>query len=271
MKKRPKDYLEEMPPAREIDWSGCPLLEKAFARVAEGKGGLDRPDGARYELAPPPKNKRNDEKAWEVAVKNARAQLEHQTLRVQNLELAAKFAPAAWRAHNAHLETNIARYATRASAPPREERRDAPPPTTFAESEPSATRAGKATLNARRASRRRRSVSVLPSLTRAHGGPASIPARFRLSATQPPHPLQVRAPPERDAGGDRGHQHEAQLAAELRGERAEKTGGGVVRRLGQVLRGGRRGEGARGEAGRHRERGRGRGSVVSRDVASFRS
>ena len=33
MKKRPKDYLEEMPPAREIDWSGCPLLEKAFARV----------------------------------------------------------------------------------------------------------------------------------------------------------------------------------------------------------------------------------------------
>ena len=90
MKKRPKDYLEEMPPAREIDWSGCPLLEKAFARVAEGKGGLDRPDGARYESAPPPKNKRNDEKAWEVAVKNARAQLEHQTLRVQNLELAAK-------------------------------------------------------------------------------------------------------------------------------------------------------------------------------------
>ena len=160
MKKRPKDYLEEMPPAREIDWSGCPLLEKAFARVAEGKGGLDRPDGARYELAPPPKNKRNDEKAWEVAVKNARAQLEHQTLRVQNLELAAKFAPAAWRAHNAHLEMNISRYATRASAPPREERRDAPPPTTFAESEPSATRAGKATLNARRASRRRRSVSA---------------------------------------------------------------------------------------------------------------
>ena len=39
MKKRPKDYLAEMAPAREIDWSGCPLLEKEFARVAEGKRG----------------------------------------------------------------------------------------------------------------------------------------------------------------------------------------------------------------------------------------
>lgn len=220
MKKRPKDYLEEMPPAREIDWSGCPLLEKAFARVAEGKGGLDRPDGARYELAPPPKNKRNDEKAWEVAVKNARAQLEHQTLRVQNLELAAKFAPAAWRAHNAHLETNIARYATRASAPPREERRDAPPDDLRRIRTLGDARGEGNPKRPPRVSPPPVRLGVLPSLTRAHGGPASIPARSRLSATQPPHPLQVRAPPERDAGGDRGHQHEAQLAAELRGERA---------------------------------------------------
>ena len=95
MSKRPKDYLAEMAPAREIDWSRCPLLEKEFKRVAEGKGSMPPPDEARYELDPPPLNKRDDENAWEVAVKNARAQLEHQALRIQNLELAAKFG--AWK------------------------------------------------------------------------------------------------------------------------------------------------------------------------------
>ena len=37
----------------------------------------------------------------------AKAQLEHQALRIQNLELAAKFSPNAWRAHNASLDAAI--------------------------------------------------------------------------------------------------------------------------------------------------------------------
>ena len=65
------------------------------------------PDEARYELDPPPLNKRNDENAWEVAVKNARAQLEHQALRIQNLELAAKFGTNAWRHFNTSLEAAV--------------------------------------------------------------------------------------------------------------------------------------------------------------------
>jgi len=73
MKKRPKDYLAEMVPAREIDWRGCPLLRKEFERVEKGGGRMPPPDAARYELAPPPKSKRGDEDAWEAAVRNARA------------------------------------------------------------------------------------------------------------------------------------------------------------------------------------------------------
>jgi hypothetical protein len=111
MKKRPIDYLGAMGPAFEIDWGGCPLLQKEFERVQKGgAGGMPAPDTARYDLNPPPKSKRGDEDAWYAAVRNARSSLEHQTLRVQNLELAAKFAPNAWRAHNASLEAAITTY-----------------------------------------------------------------------------------------------------------------------------------------------------------------
>jgi pre-mRNA-splicing factor SPF27 len=116
MKKRPKDYLAEMVPAREIDWRGCPLLRKEFERVEKGGGRMPPPDATRYELAPPPKSKRGDEGAWESALRDARAHLEHQTTRAQNLELAVKFAPDAWRTHNASLEAAISAYETELAA-----------------------------------------------------------------------------------------------------------------------------------------------------------
>jgi hypothetical protein len=112
MTKRPKDYLAEMAPAKEIDWSKCPLLEPEFRRVEKGTGEkIAQPDNSRYNLDPPPKSKRDDPEAWEKANNNAKAQLEHQKLRIENLELMMKFAPNAWRAHNAMLEAAIKRYA----------------------------------------------------------------------------------------------------------------------------------------------------------------
>ena len=73
------------------------------------------PDSTRYSLPPPPKSKRDDPEAWEAAVKNAKAQLEHQTLRIQNLELMLKYGPNQWRAYNASLEAAIKRCARAAS------------------------------------------------------------------------------------------------------------------------------------------------------------
>jgi pre-mRNA-splicing factor SPF27 len=114
MTKRPKDYLAEIAPAKEIDWSKCPLLEQEFRRVEKGTGEkIAQPDGSRYNLDPPPKSKRDDPAEWEKANDNAKAQLEHQKLRIENLELMQKFAPQAWRAHNAALDAAIARYAPR--------------------------------------------------------------------------------------------------------------------------------------------------------------
>ena len=49
-------------------------------------------------------------------MRDARAHLEHQTTRAQNLELAVKFAPDAWRTHNASLEAAISAYETELAA-----------------------------------------------------------------------------------------------------------------------------------------------------------
>lgn len=56
-------------------------------------------DPARYHLPPPPEDQRADPLAWLAALRNARAQLQHQQGRVLNLELMARHGPAAWRAH----------------------------------------------------------------------------------------------------------------------------------------------------------------------------
>ena len=68
---------------------------------------MPQPDKERYNLEPPPLNKRDKIDAWESAIANAQAALEHQALRITNLELIAKFAPNAWRAHNASQEASI--------------------------------------------------------------------------------------------------------------------------------------------------------------------
>ena len=68
------------------------------------------PDTMRYRLDPPPRSERESAEAWEKAIENARAQLEHQATRRANLELALKYAPAAWRARNAWGDAAVKAY-----------------------------------------------------------------------------------------------------------------------------------------------------------------
>ena len=77
-------------------------------------------DVARFRLDPPPAAKRSDPAAWQAALDNAHAQLEHQLNRIANLELLLKFGPNTWRAQAAtsaavakQLERDLA--ATRAA------------------------------------------------------------------------------------------------------------------------------------------------------------
>jgi len=109
MKKKAKDYLDELPPARELRVAAESLVAQEMTRIDMGQS-MCIPDNLRYRLDPPPQSKRSDVEAWTAAIDNAKAQLEHQATRVVNLELALKFAPAAWRARNAWAEAMIVQY-----------------------------------------------------------------------------------------------------------------------------------------------------------------
>jgi pre-mRNA-splicing factor SPF27 len=58
-------------------------------------------DPSRYRLDPPPEAQRADPAAWLPALRNARAQLQHQQGRALNLALLGAHGGAAWRAHAA--------------------------------------------------------------------------------------------------------------------------------------------------------------------------
>jgi len=62
---------------------------------------MPAPDARRYRLEGPPAGA--DEAAWRAALDNARAQLEHQALRIQNLELLTRHGAKSWGAHVAGL------------------------------------------------------------------------------------------------------------------------------------------------------------------------
>jgi len=79
------------------------LLRQEMKRVAN-KEPLRAIDTTRYELQPPAQNKQNDINAWKVAIQNCQTQLQHQYLRLENLELLQAYGANAWRKYNSDLE-----------------------------------------------------------------------------------------------------------------------------------------------------------------------
>ncbi|GBP10150.1 Pre-mRNA-splicing factor SPF27 [Eumeta japonica] len=53
----------------------------------------------RYELPPPPAGRLSEVPAWEEAIDNSKAQLEHQWIRTMNLELMLDYGIEAWKAY----------------------------------------------------------------------------------------------------------------------------------------------------------------------------
>lgn len=57
----------------------------------------------RYEMPGPPAGRASDLTAWNDAVDNSEAQLEHQLNRITNLNLMTKYGPEAWKVYNTVL------------------------------------------------------------------------------------------------------------------------------------------------------------------------
>ncbi|KAH7622113.1 putative Pre-mRNA-splicing factor SPF27-like protein [Nannochloris sp. 'desiccata'] len=105
--KKPADYLSELPAMPPSRIEKNELLQSELQRVSTGTP-LSALDLQRYNLNPPPSSQRGDPAAWQTALDNAHAQLEHQRNRLLNLELLLKFGPITWRAHNESLAAHVA-------------------------------------------------------------------------------------------------------------------------------------------------------------------
>lgn len=57
----------------------------------------------RYELPAPSAGQKNDISAWQECVNNSMAQLEHQAVRIENLELMSQFGTNAWKVYNEYV------------------------------------------------------------------------------------------------------------------------------------------------------------------------
>lgn len=57
----------------------------------------------RYELPAPSSGQKNDITAWQECVNNSMAQLEHQAVRIENLELMSQHGCNAWKVYNEYV------------------------------------------------------------------------------------------------------------------------------------------------------------------------
>lgn len=91
-----KNYLEHLPPLITSTFE-TEFMKNEFQRI-EGGLRLETMNTKRYELPAPPPGKLGEIQAWQEAVDNSFAQLEHQSIRFLNLELLQKYGCEAWKA-----------------------------------------------------------------------------------------------------------------------------------------------------------------------------
>jgi len=97
-------------PLREPNFEGYPMMQAEWLRVCAEEP-MPTMDVSRYQLDPPPRAKQGDVAAWNHAVDNAQAQLEHQGTRLDNLELMQQYGANLWLAHLNGLEVASKRQA----------------------------------------------------------------------------------------------------------------------------------------------------------------
>jgi pre-mRNA-splicing factor SPF27 len=106
------DLSDRLPPEIPELFSGSTLLQSEVARVSSSAAKPKTGPGAgldsiRYTLPAPPLSAPLT--AWNKALDNASSQLEHQGIRLSNLEMLSKYGANAWRVSNYLVEQEIAR------------------------------------------------------------------------------------------------------------------------------------------------------------------
>ncbi|KAG6832238.1 hypothetical protein H0H92_004203 [Tricholoma furcatifolium] len=99
--KPPATLHPRVPPPFDL-FSKNPILRAELERV-ESHQPFPPLDSLRYQLPGPSSTPGTDEE-WQASLQNARAQLEHQKIRLTNLTLLQNYGPNSWRIHNYLLE-----------------------------------------------------------------------------------------------------------------------------------------------------------------------
>lgn len=93
-----KNYLDYLPPANYSAFE-TEIMKTEFERM-QARLPMDMMNMKRYELPTPPAGKLTDVAVWNECVDNSQAQLEHQALRILNLELLQEYGSNSWKSYN---------------------------------------------------------------------------------------------------------------------------------------------------------------------------
>uniref|UniRef100_A0A8C3MJN8 Pre-mRNA-splicing factor SPF27 n=1 Tax=Geospiza parvula TaxID=87175 RepID=A0A8C3MJN8_GEOPR len=96
-----KSYLSYLP-AHDYSAFETETMWNEFGRLA-ARQPLELLSMKRYELPAPSSGQKSDITAWQECVNNSMAQLEHQAVCIENLELVSQHGCNAWKVYNEHL------------------------------------------------------------------------------------------------------------------------------------------------------------------------
>uniref|UniRef100_A0A8C2FIB7 Pre-mRNA-splicing factor SPF27 n=2 Tax=Cyprinus carpio TaxID=7962 RepID=A0A8C2FIB7_CYPCA len=90
-----KNYLSYLP-TPDFSAFETDIMRNEFERLS-ARQPMELLSMKRYELPAPSSGQKNDITAWQDCVNNSMAQLEHQAVRIENLELMAQYGSNAWK------------------------------------------------------------------------------------------------------------------------------------------------------------------------------